>query len=121
MFCENSTLRLRSSDAKNSCNGEFCTYSGNTARACGFNREVSLCKLHFKRAKREEACCYPLPGPCYQSLVDCPGRLFPVFESFQTDKRLSTKICRTHLKEADSFEVIVKHPLYRNPKGRKVT
>lgn len=119
-YCEKSGKTLRSSNDSRTCSGKICFFSELQARSLGFSSSVYLCTHHYFESRRNEECCFPFPGQCSQRLVDCPTRLFPVFDVLNAEK-VSTKLCTLHAAEADKLDIITGHPLYQGPKTRKVS
>ena len=115
-YCIKSSA-LRS--ATSTCNGHVRLYSCEEARSCGYRNEVFLCYSHFVQLSRKQICCFPFQGPCSATLVDCPTRFFPIFDNLNSNK-ISSKICKLHLNEADSLDEITQSQQYEQPKSRKV-
>ena len=118
-YCEKSGKALRSLNNSRTCSGKISFFSELQARSLGFSSPVYLCTHHYFESKRHEDCCFPLPGPCSQRLVDCPTRLFAVFNSINPTK-ISTKLCTLHAEDLDKLPFITSHHLYKCPKTRKV-
>ena len=77
-------------------------------------------KKHFDEQSRfnQFNCCFPLVecgAPCNGTLVKCPLRLFPVFDSFR-GSRTGTLICEGHLTLADKDHRIIVREEYTPPK-----
>ena len=125
MFCFKAPRALREKNAQQTtgasdCWGNLSPLSGQSARACGYPHEVLLCKKHFDEQSRfnQFNCCFPLVecgAPCNGTLVKCPLRLFPVFDSFR-GSRTGTLICEGHLTLADKDQRIIVKEEYTPPK-----
>lgn len=119
-YCEKSSIVLRGSSSRTSgCSGIVKLYNGLEGRSCGFLSNVFLCRYHYFQEVRKEKCCFPLPGLCSKPVVDCPSRLFLVFDTINT-QNISSKICTEHMQVADKHETITSHPLLKSPISRKV-
>ena len=125
MFCFKAPRALREKNAQQTtgasdCWGNLSPLSGQSARACGYPHELLLCKKHFDEQSRfnQFNCCFPLVecgAPCNGTLVKCPLRLIPVFDSFR-GSRTGTLICEGHLTLADKDQRIIAKEEYTPPK-----
>ena len=125
MYCLKAPRVLRNKNTENrtgtsNCWGNVSLYVGGKARACGFQRDVTLCKKHFDEQSNVNKlkCCFPFndsAGACKGALIECPQRLFPVFDTFEIFHHTGTYICEGHLTLADKDDRIYNKEEYLSP------
>ena len=106
--CSRSEQRINLRNGpRSTCWVNVCLYKGIEARSSGYTGNP-------------RNCCFPLiksHSQCAGSLVTCPQRLFPVFDScLATGFTPGAFICRKHLKSAEQDREIYSKEDYTPPK-----